>query len=315
MAGVRASFPAACAAAILTACTHAPAKQSFAEAGLLSPAEPEGPPPPPVKVVAPRAEPAEAPAGPPIDAALLPFAAEARARRGRALAGRGFPAEAREAWSALADELGRYLERPMPHTPLLELARTRVTVESELAFDERRYGPAPAELSARLGPLFERLGARAEAARAVGARLFARQAPPALRWPVEGAGLSSSFGMRLHPIDGQRRMHWGIDLAASEGRVVGAAGPGYVVQAGWMSGYGWLVEVRHPGELTSRYSHLSRILCHPGDALEAGQVLGLVGDTGRATGPHLHFEVWKEGKAMDPLAFLGAQVAWGDAGR
>jgi len=315
MAGVRARTAAACAAAILTACAHAPAKQSFAEAGLLAPGEPEGLPLPPVKVAAPRAETVEAPAGPPIDAALLPFAAEARARRGRTPAGRGFPAEAREAWSALAGALEGYLHRPMPHTPLLELLRARVAVESELAFDERRYGPAPAELAARLGPLFLRLAARAQAARAVGARLFARQAPPVLRWPVEGAGLSSTFGMRLHPIDGQRRMHWGIDLAASEGRVVGAAGPGYVVQAGWMSGYGWLVEVRHPGELTSRYSHLSRILCYPGDPVEPGQVVGLVGDTGRATGPHLHFEVWKEGKAMDPLAFLGSRLAVGDAGQ
>jgi len=312
---VRARIAAACAAAILTACVHAPAKQSFAEAGLLAPAEPEGLPPPPVKVVAPRAEPAEGPAGPPVDAVLLPFAAEARARRSRSAPGRGFPAEARAAWAALADELARYLSRPMPHTPLLELLRARVTAESEWAFDERRFGPAPAELAARVGPLLLRLGARAEAARAVGARLFARQPAPPLRWPVEGAGLSSTFGMRLHPIDGQRRMHWGIDLAASPGRVVSAAGPGYVVRAGWMSGYGWLVEVRHPGELTSRYSHLSRILCSPGDAVEPGQVVGLLGDTGRATGPHLHFEVWKEGKAMDPLAFLGSQLALGDAGR
>jgi len=239
---VRARTAAACAAAILTACARAPAKQSFAEAGLLAPAEPEGPPAPPVKVAAPRARPVEAPAGPPIDAALLPFAVEARSRRGRTPAGRGFPAEAREAWSAVAAELERYLQRPMPQTPLLELVRARVTMESELVFDERRYGPAPAELADRLSPLLDRLAARAQAARAVGGRLFARQAPPALRWPLEGAGISSAFGMRLHPVDGQRRMHWGIDLAASQGRVVGAAGPGYVVHAGWMNGYGWLVE-------------------------------------------------------------------------
>ncbi|MBI5067869.1 MAG: M23 family metallopeptidase [Deltaproteobacteria bacterium] len=311
---MRARTAAACLAATLAACAHAPAKQTFAEAGLLAAAEPEGPPAPPVKVAAPRAAPAEVPAGPPVDAVLLPFAAEARARRGRVPAGR-FPAEAAQAWAGLCDELARYLQRPMPHTPLLELARTRVTVESERAFDERRFGPMPADLAARLDPLLARLDARAEAARAVGARLFAHRAPPALRWPLEGAGLSSGFGMRVHPIDGQRRMHWGIDLAAAPGRVVASAGPGYVVLAGWMSGYGWLVEVRHPGEVTSRYSHLSRILCNPGDEVEAGQVVGLVGDTGRATGPHLHFEVWREGKALDPLALLGTQLALGDGGR
>lgn len=312
---MRARFAAAVTAAILTACAHAPPKQSFAEAGLLAPVEPDGPPTPPVKIAAPRAEPAEVPAGPPIDAALLPFAAEARARRSRTAPGRGFPAEALSAWAALAGELGRYLERPMPQTPLLEMVRVRVTVESELAFDQRRYGPAPAALPARLDPLLARLAARAESARAVGTRLFARQAPPALRWPIDGAGLSSAFGMRVHPIDGLRKMHWGIDLAAAPGRVVGSAGPGYVVQAGWATGYGWLVEVRHPGELTSRYSHLSRILCQPGDPVDSGQVLGLVGDTGKATGPHLHFEVWSGGKAKDPLAYVGGRPPAGDAGR
>jgi len=90
---------------------------------------------------------------------------------------------------------------------------------------------------------------------------------------------------------------------------VSAAARGYVVRAGWMTGYGWLVEVRHPGELTSRYSHLSRILCRAGDAVDPGQVLGLVGQTGKATGPHLHFEVWKGGQARDPLAYLGVRLA------
>jgi murein DD-endopeptidase MepM/ murein hydrolase activator NlpD len=99
-------------------------------------------------------------------------------------------------------------------------------------------------------------------------------------------------------------MHWGIDLAAAAGRVVGAAAPGTVVRAGWTDGYGLLVEVRHAGDLTTRYSHLSRALCHPGDAVEPGQAVGLVGQTGRATGPHLHFEVWRGGAATDPLAWL-----------
>jgi murein DD-endopeptidase MepM/ murein hydrolase activator NlpD len=214
-----------------------------------------------------------------------------------------------QAWSSLGEQLERYLDRPMPETPLLELVRARVTVESELEFDRRRYGAVPAEVEGQVRPRLARLAARAESARAVGERLFVRQRPPPLRWPVEDASLSSGFGLRLHPLDGLRKMHWGVDLAAAPGRVVAAAASGYVVHAGWMAGYGWLVEVRHPGDLTSRYSHLSRILCHPGDALEAGQVLGLVGQTGKATGPHLHFEVWKGGKAMDPLGYLATRLA------
>ena len=84
-----------------------------------------------------------------------------------------------------------------------------------------------------------------------------------------------------------------------------AAATGWVVRTGWAGGYGLLVEVRHPGDLTTRYSHLSAILCAPGDAVDAGQPLGLVGKTGLATGPHLHFEVWRGGEPSDPLPWLG----------
>jgi murein DD-endopeptidase MepM/ murein hydrolase activator NlpD len=122
---------------------------------------------------------------------------------------------------------------------------------------------------------------------------------------VENAGLSSLYGMRVHPVEGGRRMHHGIDLAASSGKVVASAASGWVVRTGWAGGYGLLVEVRHPGDLTTRYSHLSAVLCAPGDAVEVGQPLGLVGKTGLATGPHLHFEVWRGGEPSDPLPWLG----------
>jgi murein DD-endopeptidase MepM/ murein hydrolase activator NlpD len=145
----------------------------------------------------------------------------------------------------------------------------------------------------------------------MGQRLLWAGRPPALRWPIDDAGLSSAFGVRIHPIDHVRRMHWGVDLAAPPGRVVSAAAAGWVVHAGFTPGYGLTVEVRHAGELTSRYGHLSRLLCAPGDRLDAGQALGLVGATGRATGPHLHFEVWRGGRAEDPLVLLGARWAPG----
>jgi murein DD-endopeptidase MepM/ murein hydrolase activator NlpD len=138
---------------------------------------------------------------------------------------------------------------------------------------------------------------------------------PALGWPLDGAWISSRFGMRRHPIDGAWRMHWGLDLSARAGRAVGAAGPGLVVRAGWAHGYGLLVEVRHGGGLVTRYSHLARVLCRTGEAVEPGQALGLVGSTGRVTGPHLHFEVWQHGQPRDPLAVLdeppwSSPVAW-----
>jgi murein DD-endopeptidase MepM/ murein hydrolase activator NlpD len=99
-------------------------------------------------------------------------------------------------------------------------------------------------------------------------------------------------------------MHSGIDLGAPKGEVVTAAAAGWVVRTGPAGGYGLMVEVRHSGDLTTRYSHLSLILCSPGEAVDVGQPLGLVGQTGRATGPHLHFEVWRGGLASDPLHWL-----------
>jgi murein DD-endopeptidase MepM/ murein hydrolase activator NlpD len=156
----------------------------------------------------------------------------------------------------------------------------------------------------------QRLAVRVETARALGLALLARRAPARLRWPVEQAGISSMFGLRVDPLDGSHRMHHGLDLAAERGEVVEAAARGWVVRAGSAGGYGLMVEVRHPGDVTTRYGHLSALLCAPGDAVEPGQPLGLVGQTGRATGPHLHFEVWKGGMAIDPLPWLsGDRVA------
>jgi Peptidase family M23 len=290
---------------------------TFAEAGVLTAGaatdavEPDGPAPAPPAVPAPESLASEAPEGPPIDGVLLRFAAEARARRGRADLGRGFPADAVLAWASLAHDLDLYLGRALPQTPLLELVRARVTVDAEWDYDLRRFGPPPAELRRAVEARATRLGVRIDAVRALGLGLLARTKAPRLRWPVEQAGISSTFGMRRHPLDHVRRMHFGVDLASGTGRVVSAAAKGFVVRAGWMGGYGLVVEVRHDGELTTRYGHLSAILCAPGDAVETGQPLGLVGRTGKATGPHLHFEVWRGGTPKDPLAWLGVSAAPG----
>jgi murein DD-endopeptidase MepM/ murein hydrolase activator NlpD len=293
----------ACAA---SACAHAPTlRTTFEEAGLLAVVDDSGAPmPPPVEVVAPRSIAAEPVEGPPVDPMLLAFAAEARSRRARHRPGAGFPEEAGRAWRTLAGGLDAYLARPLPQTPLLELVRARITVEAEWDLDQRRYGTPDPELAAEVTSRAVRLGTRIAAARALGQGLLAKRRPGRLRWPVENAGLSSTFGMRDDPFTGERRKHNGIDLAADAGRVVWSAAKGYVVRAGWTAGYGLLVEVRHAGDLTTRYSHLSRVLCTPGDAVERGQALGLVGATGRATGPHLHFEVWQGGRARDPLTLL-----------
>jgi murein DD-endopeptidase MepM/ murein hydrolase activator NlpD len=298
--------------------TAEPRKTSFREAGLLEQPLASRPPAigplgdpddlplvPPVRDAAPEAHPSEPPDGPPIDPVLLRFAAEARTRRLRSAPGRGFPAEAETAWRALVEQLDDYLTRSLPQTPLLELVRSSVTLEAEWEFDRRRYGPPSGELARQVTARAGRLALRIATSRAIGNSMFASRPPGRLRWPIENAGLSSGFGPRHHPLNGARQLHAGIDLAAELGRVVGAATRGYVVSAGWAGGYGLMVEIRHAGELTTRYGHLSALLCAPGDALESGAPVGLIGQTGLATGPHLHFEVWEGGRPRDPLSFIG----------
>ena len=115
---------------------------------------------------------------------------------------------------------------------------------------------------------------------------------------------TSSFGMRRHPIHHTRRMHAGIDLAAAHGEPVRAAAGGTVLRAERAGGYGLLVEVEHPGGLTTRYAHLSRVDVREGDVLTRGHIVGRAGATGAATGPHLHFEVRVDGDPRDPIDFL-----------
>lgn len=114
----------------------------------------------------------------------------------------------------------------------------------------------------------------------------------ALLFPLSiPAQISSGFGFRVHPILGTQRFHSGTDIAAPQGTPVLAAYPGEVALADNVGGYGLMVAIRHEdGTQESRYAHLSQIFVHPGDRVERGDVIGLVGSTGLSTGPHLHFE-------------------------
>ncbi len=122
-------------------------------------------------------------------------------------------------------------------------------------------------------------------------------------WPVAGF-LKSGFGMRRHPILGTMRMHTGIDIVAPNGALVKAADGGQIIQAGYDGGYGYSIVVYHGGGFATVYGHLSRILVAVGQNVSRGEVIGLVGATGWATGPHLHFEVRINGAAQNPLGFL-----------
>lgn len=119
------------------------------------------------------------------------------------------------------------------------------------------------------------------------------------------ARMSSDFGARVHPVTGARSFHEGVDLAAPKGTEVTVSGPGVVVRAEKAGSYGNIVVVDHGGRLETRYAHLDEMTVQVGQQLAAGETLGTVGATGRVTGAHLHFEVRRDGKAIDPTKELG----------
>ena len=119
--------------------------------------------------------------------------------------------------------------------------------------------------------------------------------------PVEGR-LTSGFGSRFHPILGSARFHKGVDLAAAAGTPIVAAADGRIVAAGWHGGYGRQVAIAHGGGIQTTYSHMSRIGVASGTAVRRGDVIGYVGSSGLSTGPHLHYEVYKNGRPVNPMS-------------
>lgn len=127
--------------------------------------------------------------------------------------------------------------------------------------------------------------------------------------PIESGWLSSYYGMRKDPFSGLPAMHKGIDFAGTEGSPVNATGAGMVVWSGPRYGYGNLVEIDHGDGFVTRYGHNKRIHVKIGDVVTKGQKIADMGQTGRATGAHVHYEVLKNGNQMDPLQFVYRKAA------
>ena len=117
--------------------------------------------------------------------------------------------------------------------------------------------------------------------------------------------ISSPFGWRSDPIQGIRRRHAGVDLPGPSHAKIFATGAGIVRFAGRAGGYGNMIEVDHPGGVTTRFGHLARIFVRAGTQVSQGQIIGAMGSTGRSTGTHLHYEVRISGQPVNPLAFIG----------
>lgn len=128
--------------------------------------------------------------------------------------------------------------------------------------------------------------------------------PPTYIKPISGGRLSSGFGRRKAPKRGASTYHRGVDWATPVGTAVCASSGGVVAKAGWGSGYGYVVYINHSDGRQTRYGHLSKVLVKPGDRVSQGQKIALSGNTGRSTGPHLHFEILINGSQVNPLNYL-----------
>ncbi|QSQ19755.1 M23 family metallopeptidase [Pyxidicoccus parkwayensis] len=239
-----------------------------------------------------------------LQAVLTAFTEQARVYRAQVVRGGAMPAPQVDNWESMNHALDGFLAQPVKATDARDVALARRVLEAELEQDGRTYGDMPGTLAEavvlRVGRLVVRL-----------AELRRLEHPeqvdelPRLMWPLAPVNITSLFGQRWHPILGENRRHLGVDLAATQGQVIYTADKGVVLRAGWNGDHGNQVEVQHAGRWVTRYSHLSRVLVEPGEILERGEALGLAGETGLATGVHLHFELWRDGQPMDPLDALG----------
>lgn len=163
------------------------------------------------------------------------------------------------------------------------------------------------ELNERLQALSRDVELRGDMLGVLEAKLFEEAIRKKLRpslMPVSAPYNASGFGMRIDPITGQRTLHEGIDFLAEHGTPILAAADGVVSFAGYHRQYGYMIDVDHGSDLVTRYAHSSKLFVKEGDVVKRGLKLGVVGSTGRSTGPHLHFEVRFKGVPQNPMRFL-----------
>lgn len=197
------------------------------------------------------------------------------------------------------------------------LTRVGQLQDGEFDFDEpvgqggadASYDMAPAELDKGLNQLQRSFDASGKQLSVLEALLFNREldknATPS-RMPLTHTYVTSGFGGRADPFGGGGQYHKGIDFKAAVGDPVLAVADGVVSFAGVKSGYGNVVEVDHGNGYVTRYAHNSRLVSRAGDLVRAGQQIAKAGSSGRSTGAHVHFEVWENGRVVNPKKFLGA---------
>ena len=217
-------------------------------------------------------------------------------------------------WIRVLDELQTGLAIPdddlMPKRVLLQ---AHVTTAAEKELTERNFGDCPESLNWRIKDLHQQIHRLLQRNVLADGPLPAAPTKPGqapqLEWPVSPQIYTSLFGMRRDPLNGARKFHTGIDLGADRGSVVSSAAVGRVIHAGWAGGYGRMVVVQHIGGYQTVYAHLGKVLVPVGAKVDGGTPLGLVGSSGRSTGPHLHFELRYGGRPVDPMKLFKRRYA------
>jgi murein DD-endopeptidase MepM/ murein hydrolase activator NlpD len=203
------------------------------------------------------------------------------------------------------DALGKQL------TEVAKLKRGEFDFDQEPAIGGPETGPGEGPVVPALDSMLDTMDAQIDDRRRqltalqnlILTREFARQIVPGGR-PVESGYISSLYGQRTDPFDGNQASHHGIDFAGAAGTRVLAVADGIVSHAGLDGAYGRLIEVTHGNGYVTRYGHNAKLLVKPGQTVKRGEPIALMGSTGRSTGTHLHFEVLRNGRQTNPLAFV-----------
>jgi murein DD-endopeptidase MepM/ murein hydrolase activator NlpD len=204
----------------------------------------------------------------------------------------------------------------------LDALGERLTVAANLDPEEFNFsqGPAvggllindptsmsPPDFIRAISNLEDEIGRRGEQLEAIGSVLSGRQLADDMAIagrPVTSGWLSSGFGRRPDPFTGRMAWHNGVDFAAPAGEDIISVGSGVVTFAGNRPSYGLTVEIDHGNGYLTRYAHAQELLVEPGEIVNQGQLIALIGSTGRSTGPHVHFEIYKNGRAVDPASYI-----------
>ncbi len=248
------------------------------------------------------------PAGPQIDRAISVF------QHARKAYGSGARARTKRriGWRDFLDEVDLACEKEPSTADMGAFIRARVTIEAELEMDERYNRIMDNQITTRAKESIRFVDSRVRELRMAAFRLDIPKAPNPykgkpiiLRDPLRSLRITSKFGPRRDPLDGRRRFHAGTDFGAPYGERIRAAAFGTIVFADKLGGHGLHVVVDHGNGYKTHYSHLERITVKTGQMVDTGDVIGLVGSTGRSTGPHLHFALTNRyGSYLDPMKHL-----------